>query len=405
MRACLALLLITACGTPTSPAPAAQVDPPPADHEQVAADPAEPAQPDVPTAAPTADARAPDALVERGRALVEKFECNRCHTTPGPPAAAEKQCVGCHQKILAGEFDASPKVLARWSERIVHLRATPGLETLDGRVRRSWIRDYLLDPTDQRPHLEASMPRLPITPDEAEAIAAYLAPSAPKEAQLGDPVAGAAAYEAAGCDACHGGAVTASPDPAVALAPGLDNLRAKYHPAGLVQWIDAPSGAMPRIPTDAPAVAAYLLERRETPAPVKQVPARLPLLERRVRYAEIEEMLFLDTCWHCHSEPDLARGDGGPGNTGGFGFPRRGLSLASYAAMASGSVDDNGRRQSIYRKTASGDPLLVAVLRARQLEEAGTPVEGLIGMPLGLPAVTAEELQLVETWIAQGRRR
>jgi hypothetical protein len=47
---------------------------------------------------------------------------------------------------------------------------------------------------------------------------------------------------------------------------------------------------------------------------------------------------------------------------------------------------------------------LVASLVARQREEAGE-LPALRGMPLGMPALTPEELQLVETWIAQGRKR
>lgn len=40
-------------------------------------------------------------------------------------------------------------------------------------------------------------------------------------------------------------------------------------------------------------------------------------------------------------------------------------------------------------------------LLARQREEAGE-VGALRGMPLGLPAVSAEDVQLVESWIASG---
>jgi hypothetical protein len=46
---------------------------------------------------------------------------------------------------------------------------------------------------------------------------------------------------------------------------------------------------------------------------------------------------------------------------------------------------------------------LVAVLLARHKELAGQVTPGLRGMPLGLPALSAEQIQLVESWIAQGR--
>jgi hypothetical protein len=66
-------------------------------------------------------------------------------------------------------------------------------------------------------------------------------------------------------------------------------------------------------------------------------------------------------------------------------------------------LDDHAERKSVFAKTADGTPLLVAALLARQEEEAGAPRADLRGMPLGLPALSAEEVQLVETWIAAGR--
>jgi len=91
--------------------------------------------------------------------------------------------------------------------------------------------------------------------------------------------------------------------------------------------------------------------------------------------------------------------------SGGFGFAARGLDLSSYAGIASGSLDEEGRRRSVFAPAAGGTPRLIAQLLARQAEEAGQPVPGVRGMPLGLPALTPEELQLVESWIAQGRPR
>jgi hypothetical protein len=110
------------------------------------------------------------------------------------------------------------------------------------------------------------------------------------------------------------------------------------------------------------------------------------------------------TCWHCHGEPDYAHGEGGPGNTGGFGFPERGLSLADYDGASSGILDAHGDRKSILAPGDDGTPLLVRALLARHEEIAGRPVPGVRGMPLGMPPLPPEEIQLVESWIAQGRR-
>jgi hypothetical protein len=41
---------------------------------------------------------------------------------------------------------------------------------------------------------------------------------------------------------------------------------------------------------------------------------------------------------------------------------------------------------------------------AREKEEAGEQ-PSMRGMPLGLPALPPEDIQLVDTWIAQGRPR
>ena len=58
---------------------------------------------------------------------------------------------------------------------------------------------------------------------------------------------------------------------------------------------------------------------------------------------------------------------------------------------------------SVFAPTKDGTPRLVAALIARQKEEAGQIDPEVRGMPLGLPALTAEQVQIVESWIAQGR--
>ena len=48
---------------------------------------------------------------------------------------------------------------------------------------------------------------------------------------------------------------------------------------------------------------------------------------------------------------------------------------------------------------------MVSVMQARREEELGQPVEGVRGMPLGLPSMSPEDIQLVESWVSQGRPR
>lgn len=387
---------------------------------EASAAPAAPAPPAAPPPAPSFG----DAA--RGRALLERFECHRCHEGTGlaePPP--ERRCVGCHRDVAAGRVEAPPEVLAGWR---AHLHSLPDAPHLGGAARfdPAWIAAYLQRPVDLRPHLEATMPRLALDEVDARDLAAALAPPrAPVEA-VGDPARGRALVEARPCGRCHsvGGAPLASrgdpglDGPAFArahrLAPDLAFAAARM-PATLIDWLTDPAAVhaeteMPPTGLDraeAAHVAAWLATVSRPPPP-PPLPARLPPLEREVGWEELDRALFHDTCWHCHSDPGYAIGDGGPGNTGGLGFEGRGLDLASYEALRSGSVHE-GRRRSVFREVtlANGEtlPLVVATLRARQLEEAGRDPGGVRGMPLGLPAVSPETLQLLETWIAQGRRR
>jgi hypothetical protein len=149
-------------------------------------------------------------------------------------------------------------------------------------------------------------------------------------------------------------------------------------------------------------VAAAIMDAPLAPRAAPPVPERLPILERPVRFREVQERVFSRTCWHCHSDPDFARGDGGAGNTGGFGYAGRGVSLLDYGGVQSGYVADDGERRSLFADD-DGVPHLVRVLMARHREARGEVQPGVTGMPLGLPPLTLEEIQLVETWIAQGR--
>ncbi len=108
--------------------------------------------------------------------------------------------------------------------------------------------------------------------------------------------------------------------------------------------------------------------------------------------------VFSRTCHHCHTDADAAGGDGGPGNTGGFGFAPRGVSFSSHASILAGYLDESGRRRSLFEPLADGTPRL-----ARHAETRQAPDETVRGMPLGLPALSAEDIQLVETWVAEGK--
>ncbi len=369
---------------------------------------------------------APPARLEHVDAseLIAKFECARCHEIPKVAAAPrEKHCVGCHQEIHAGSFPVAAPDLERWQKRITSLRWAPSLAGAD-RLRRTWIRDYLLAPHDVRPGLVAQMPRLAVTESEATRLAAHLgSDEAPGAVPVGDGARGAELYRSLACARCHRFTGAAEDDSTLhlagreqveplggswALAPDLRHTRARMEVAQIATWIVAPRGAMPRLgiaDDDARALAAYIATTPLVDLPPRAPAVRLPVLTRTVGWDEVEAKVFKHVCWHCHAVPDYGRGDGGPGNSGGFGFAPRGLDLSTYTGISAGSLDDAGEPRSVFGKLEDGTPRLVAHLLARHAEEAGGSVPGIRGMPLGLPALSAEDIQLVESWITQGRPR
>jgi Cytochrome c len=376
------------------------------------------------------------ASVEHGKELVLTYQCNRCHDGTGHEAAVQaKHCVHCHKDIMEDRFKAAPASIAKWKPRVKELADAPSLEATGKRFTRRWVEDYLLQPSDVRPHLQQYMPRLAITPADARDIAAYLVPQI--EQPISEPaktleLAGAdlgkgrQLIETKGCGSCHVFtgvvAVPSSTPPAMSpkdfdvghkLAPDLRFARERTTPAKLVAWLKDPAlvkadTKMPKIPlSDAEVkdLAGYILTVELTPPPRPQKRERLPVLTRKVLFKEVDEKIFHRTCWHCHSEPDYSIGDGGPGNSGGFGFKPRGLNLSAYEGIAAGFVDDKNERQSVFAKDKDGVPRLVRALLARHDEEGGAATSEVRGMPLGYDPLSVEEIQLVDTWIAQGRPR
>ncbi|HEY5924121.1 MAG TPA: hypothetical protein VIV11_20715 [Kofleriaceae bacterium] len=370
---------------------------------------------EAPAAAPRVDASE----------LIVKLECNRCHEVAAvAPAPRDKHCVACHQEIHAGTYERGDvETQQRWRTHITSMRFAPSLANAD-RLRRSWVREFLLAPHDVRPGLVAQMPRLAIVRADAERLAAHLAPDTADDPPpaMRDVERGELLYRGLACGRCHRFTGATVDDAALhvagraatqalqswELAPDLRHARVRMTTASLAEWIAAPRGAMPMLgvaPADARALAAFIAGTSlVAPAP-RVAPQRLPVLEREVTWDEVEAKVFRKVCWHCHATPELARGDGGPGNSGGFGFSPRGLDLSSYAGISAGSLDDAGERRSVFAKLADGTPRIVAHLYARYVEDAGSVVDGVRGMPLGLPPMSLEAIQLVETWIAQGRPR
>jgi cytochrome c5 len=431
--------------------------------EPTSGSPAPPAstQAPVPSAAASAAAAAASAVAsaspaaagdpKHGAELAVKFECARCHdglnkasTVPYPETAAadltaadatkpdNKHCYHCHAAILDGRYQApKPATTTRWKKNVEALRDVPTLTGAHKRFRRGWVEGFLLRPHDLRPRLAPTMPRLALTAADARDIAAFLVPDDPagsEKTAAARPSAeglreGRDLFEKKGCVSCHvlsGTAPLKGAAPAkqgergitaaMRLAPDLRHARDRMTFDTVARWIKKPSAIksdtlMPETALsedELQKLAGFVTFEPLAPEEPKIPPARLAVLTRHVAYEEVKARVFNKICWHCHSDADYAIGDGGPGNTGGFGFPPRGLNLAAHDGILSGSLDDSGERRSIFEPMADGTPRLVASLVARWGEEAGKENPAIRGMPLGLPALSAEDLQLVETWISQG---
>lgn len=350
-------------------------------------------------------------------AVVERFQCYRCHTAPDRlvPPVREASCVACHQAILAGEFEGTylPEDLLRWQSHLTNLVLVPRLDALDQRVTRAWLVSFLEAPHDLRPHLPASMPRFRMTRSDAETIARHFIPVELGEvdAAPGDALAGRERYLAEGCAGCHaysGSGIEGPPiaaSDAIRLAPDLSITRERMPRSAALAWLADPERVRPD--TLMPRPEATEAERADLVAflfdaplaePTAEPPlARLPLLDRPVTHAEVDAAVFHRTCRHCHADPLPVGGDGGPGNTGGLGFEGSGFDLSTYEAI-------DRSRSELLRVDASGLPLLVGALVRRHEEVRGRPAERR-GMPLALPPISLEALQLVETWVAQGAPR
>lgn len=394
-------------------------------------------------AAQAAQAHAPGDA-ERGKGLVRQFECNRCHIPDpdgGDHAGRDTSCAGCHEWILDGGHGkegglVNPTAVRGWQEHLQTMKHLPPLAA--GHYRREWVERFLVEPYDLRPNLPATMPRLKITKEQARDIAAHI--GKPAEAAVSDGgvadggggnllegadlTRGEELFVEKGCGTCH--VFTAAspptarlaagkdPPPVIALAPDLRHARDRFDVSTLVTWLMVPNSIkryrsqMPKMPVtaeEARHLVAYVVFTDLAPPEVRSIPARLPPLGRRVGYDEVASKVLQKTCRHCHAEPDEALGEGGPGNTGGFGFAPRGLVLSEFEGVAAGSINDQGERRSVFSKTSDGTSLLVRALLARQAEEAGRPDPEVRGMPLGLPSLTPEQIQLVEAWVADGHPR
>ncbi|MGC4064782.1 MAG: c-type cytochrome [Polyangiaceae bacterium] len=350
----------------------------------------------------------------RGLAVIERFECVRCHAgLLGVPAAPpEKRCVDCHRDILAGRYDAPRASMAHWQRDLQHWIDVPSLTQSSVRLRKSFLRKFLLNPVDLRPSLDESMPKLALTEADAADIAALLGgPEDREDRAHGNRERGERLFSIKGCSNCHAVGNAERPPMAevpvtmarearlrgIRLAPDLGFTSQRATIRSMRAWLQAPSAikpdsAMPDIPLSSDEIDDLVTYIQSLSPPAQRsIPFVRRPTERAIAYEEVERRVFRKGCWHCHSDPDFAYGDGGPGNTGGFGYPGKGIVLSHWEGIHGGSVAPDGKRQSLLQPSTGKPPRLLLSLLARRKEEEGHPVDGVLGMPLGLPSLSDDE--------------
>lgn len=403
------LALLVACDDKSKPAPEAK----PAAPQKAAVV----FEPDIPQKS--------EAQVAAGKAAIAKYECNRCHQIEDikPPVMA-KDCVGCHQAIIDGTYEAPSHKLDEWRSNIKSLLDAPTL-TATHRFKHTWMVKFLQNPHDLRPRLQADMPIMPMTRSDADDIAGYLTHKGNSVGvfQKERVEEGKALTNQKGCWSCHSmqgvAGLNASPIPveidpkvlthAMLMAPDLshvDRMRENY----LVAWLQDPKSVKPdsTMPSmnlsksEAEAIAAFLVFT--DPAPPNQPTAvqRPAPLGRKVGYVEIKEEVLDKVCAHCHLDQAHGNGDGGPGNTGGFGYEGKGLDFTRFAAARQGSKKREADR--MLSTPIDGVPRLTAFVLERHNEVNGLDNPDIPGMPLGHPPLSMEQIQLLDAWVVSGMR-
>jgi cytochrome c2 len=403
------------------------------------------------------DPKTRDDAIAAGKAVLVKNECRRCHDIDDLPAPVRPNyCTSCHEFLTGlkpGEKQYEElktrygeEIIQRYQKNIVHLIKVPSLTNLGRRVRADYVASFLSEPYDQRPTLDESMIRHNLSDDDIKAVARYFAAVAnapdPYAADYKAPALGTRPAQeriekgkkllaTKGCNACHTfgnvdlGLPRASLEGARAmnqLAPNLRYVKERTRPDVIVAWIQnpqqiAPGTIMPPSGLsreEAEQIRDYLFfgDPELHQAPPALVPPAPQILQREVPWEEMKARTIGKVCVHCHMN-DFEK-DTGPGNKGGFGYKGIGLAMRTYEALVNGAVGPDGKRYSVLvPKQGETQPAIVAAMLRRKTEEQRDHVPALedydrphyaklMGMPMGLPSMTDEEISILATWIAQG---
>ena len=346
---------------------------------------------------------------------------------PIPQYNRRHSCFACHKAVLNGELDStfSSQELTHWKGRLTSLTETPSLAHSRNKFREDWMVEYLINPYAIRSRLGAEMPRMKISREEAVLLASFFAKPEDDEIKKKFPAEsrakGKKLIEEKGCLACHqlfpsGYLEYNTTDnrtrPAtIRLAPDLKHVKDRMSLKTLQQWLKDPEALSPGTlmpdlnlsQSEIEAISSYLFSLPELTRVIK--PGVLPEikpLDRKISFAEVNSKIFDKVCRHCHYDPILNSGRGGPGNTGGFGYAGVGLDLSTEQAIKKGLVDPiTGKHISVIASTDGLLPRLVQVLLARHVEQGNSTMPGITGMPLGLPPIPMDDIKLLYTWCIQ----
>jgi cytochrome c2 len=369
-----------------------------------------------------------------GRRALQRYGCASCHQVPGVRASRASNCVGCHQEIIA----RPPSGLGR-APHVEHYLHAPDLRMIARRLRDEYLLSFVRDPHDVRPRLEETMPRLPVTEEDARLIVQFLRqsagdvtiPSSPAPARS-NVTRGREVFANSGCPTCHeignlDFGIRLPPEALMGLgrpayeAPNLRFARERLTPDIALQWILNPRLIDPetQMPhpelsrTDAIAVRDFIFLTdvgNAVPAPRAPAANELRMVSRRVRFPEVRR-IFQRSCIHCHAHAN------GTGTSTAFGFEQSSLDLSTVEGTRAGSELPDGTHRSVIAPDESGVPPLVSRLLRRHAEAARDlttvradplfpitrerPSER-VGMPLGLPPVSIDDISVIATWIQQG---
>jgi hypothetical protein len=311
----------------------------------------------------------------------------------------------------------------RWKSRIRTLIVTPKLRFKQKKLSRKWLENYLKNPVPLRPHLGATMPRLRLSEEEVRVLASELGEDVKDEApkdSLKSLEKGQSLFRQYGCNSCHEfsrGIDEVKFDPSQKstpirrrMAPDLRYARKRLSYKYTTELLTNPAlraeSGMPSFDLkddEVENLVNYIFFSPLSSNDLVSSAYQPKLLQRDVRFNEVNTRIFDKVCRHCHFDPKVNQvlpGDGGPGGTGGFGFSGNGVFLNSFETVTSAQVT-----KLIFGKDDEGISLMVRSLINRHLEVEGDFKHGVLGMPLGLPPIPLDDIDLLHTWIEQGAKK